>query len=65
LIRQEVPDGVSIAPAPAGSPPRPQTPQAAAESILELVRKHRSEDARKIRFRLSSSPPLNTEEPRD
>jgi hypothetical protein len=40
LFRAGVPDGVSIHPAPPQDRLQPQTPQAVADSLLELVRKH-------------------------
>ena len=40
LPRAEVPDGVRIGPAPPESAARPKTPQAVADSISELIRKH-------------------------
>ena len=40
LPRSEVPEGVSIDPAPPPGAPLPQTPQALAESLSELVRAH-------------------------
>src|ERR1043166_8778125 len=36
----EVPRGVAIAPAPEQAAPQPQTPQAVADSLSQLVRKH-------------------------
>jgi hypothetical protein len=56
LPRKDVPDREPIGPAPAESSPQQQTPQAVAESILELVRKHRPDDADKIRFKLPRDP---------
>jgi hypothetical protein len=41
LLREKVPHGVAIAPAPHVSPEPPQTPQEVANSIVELIRKHR------------------------
>lgn len=52
LHRKDVPDGVPIGPAPPESPPQQQTPPAVADSILDLVRKHRPDDAHKLRFKL-------------
>src|ERR1700752_388032 len=40
LPRTQVPDGVHIQPAPPQNAPQSQTPQAVAESLVELVRKH-------------------------
>jgi hypothetical protein len=40
LPRTQVPDGVRIQPAPPQNAPQSQTPQAVAESLVELVRKH-------------------------
>jgi hypothetical protein len=40
LPRAEVPHGVAIAPAPEQDAPQPQTPQAVADSLSELVHKH-------------------------
>jgi hypothetical protein len=40
LLRTQVPDGVSIQPAPPQNAPQSQTPQAVADSLVELVRKH-------------------------
>ncbi len=42
LIETELPDGVSIGPAPPPKPPEKKTPQAVAEEIVELIRKHRT-----------------------
>jgi len=42
LQRQRLPQDVSIKPAPPPSPPV-NTPQAVAESVLDVVRKHRPE----------------------
>ena len=43
LKRTEVPEGVPISPAPPPSPEQgtPQTPQAVADAIIELMRKQR------------------------
>ncbi len=41
LQRAEVPDNIPIGSAPPPSPPQAMTPQAAADSILGLIRKHR------------------------
>ena len=40
LPRTQVPDGVSIHPAPLQNAPQSQTPQAVADSLVELVRRH-------------------------
>jgi hypothetical protein len=40
LPRAQVPDGVSIQPAPPQNAPQSQTSQAVADSLVELVRKH-------------------------
>jgi hypothetical protein len=40
LPRTQVPDGVHIQPAPPQNAPQSQTPEAVAESLVELVRKH-------------------------
>jgi hypothetical protein len=40
LQRSEVPGGMVINPAPLTSRPAESTPQAVADSILELIRKH-------------------------
>ena len=40
LERKLVPDGVHINPAPLTAPAAESTPQAVADSILELIRKH-------------------------
>jgi hypothetical protein len=40
LPRIQVPDGMSIHPAPPQTTPPLQTPQAAAVSLMELIRKH-------------------------
>ena len=40
LPRTLVPYGTSIRPAPSQSAPHPQTPRAATESLMELVRRH-------------------------
>jgi hypothetical protein len=41
LGRNELPDGVSINPAPPSIPFEEKTPQAVADAILRLIRKHR------------------------
>jgi hypothetical protein len=41
LLRRDVPQGLPIAPAPHTSSTPPQTPQEVANSIVELIRKHR------------------------
>jgi hypothetical protein len=41
LLRNMVPDGLAINPAPPDQPAAENTPQAVADSILELIRKHR------------------------
>ena len=43
LLRKEVPDGIPIKAAPPPSPPQEKTPQAVANEIEELIRKHRPE----------------------
>jgi hypothetical protein len=40
LPRAEVPEGMSIHPAAPQNTPQPQTPQAVAGSLLDLLRKH-------------------------
>ena len=50
LDRTNLPGGIAIGPAPVASPLQPSTPQAVADSILELVRTHRPGDEHKIRF---------------
>jgi hypothetical protein len=40
LPRAEAPGGVPIQPAPPQGTPQPQTPQAVADSLLDLLRKH-------------------------
>jgi hypothetical protein len=42
LPRKQLPAGTAVHPAPASSPPV-NTPQAVAESILDVIRKHRPE----------------------
>lgn len=42
LQRQQLPAGTPVRPAPPASPPV-NTPQAVAESILDVIRKHRAE----------------------
>jgi hypothetical protein len=50
LDRRNLPGGIAIGSALVEPPPQPSTPQAVADSILELVRTHRPGDERKIRF---------------
>jgi hypothetical protein len=50
LDRRNLPGGIAIGPAPVEPPPGPSTPQAVADSMLELVRTHRPGDEHKIRF---------------
>ena len=40
LLRKEVPDGIPIAVAPPDDPAAARTPQAVADSLRELIRKH-------------------------
>ena len=51
--RERVPDGIPIGPTPPETP-QPQTPEAVAESIAGLVRRHRPAGESKMRFKLSS-----------
>jgi hypothetical protein len=52
LDRKYVPAGAPVGPAPMSEPSPARTPQAAAESIMELIRKHRPDDEHKVRFKL-------------
>ena len=52
LPREKVPEALPIGAAPPESPSQSPAPQAVAGSILELVRKHRPEDAHRLRFKL-------------
>jgi hypothetical protein len=45
LLRNELPENLSIAPAPPEGAPREQTPRAVAESIIDLLRKQNPDDA--------------------
>src|SRR5690242_18871066 len=40
LPRAEIPHAIAIAPAPEQDKPQPQTPQAVADALSELIRKH-------------------------
>lgn len=65
LPRSEVPDGVPINPSPPEQPAAARTPREVAEAIRELLRKHESVDAHKIRMKTPPAPKLGTEKPRE
>jgi hypothetical protein len=56
LHRKEVPDAVAVGPAPPDIPSPQRTPRTSADSILELIRKHRPDAVSKIRFEPPRSP---------
>ena len=55
LPRDQVPAGIPINSAPADALVEPLTPEAVANSLLQMARTHRPEEARKLRFKMPPS----------